>query len=55
MIPGTQIITEIRIPKATDGMSVLTKKYIEPLDAMLGLATDLGFIVKKQKNKIVIG
>ena len=38
-----------------DNVRCLTKKYINPIDAMLGLATELGFDVKKVKNKIVIG
>jgi hypothetical protein len=49
-----EIRTEIRW-QLDDNARCITKKYLNPIDAMLGLATDLGFDVKKAKNKIVIG
>lgn len=49
-----EIRTEIRW-QLDDKVKCLTKKYLSPIDAMLGLAIDLGFDVKKKKNKIEIG
>ena len=49
-----EIRTEIR-RQTTDKVLVQTKRYPQPLDAILGLAMDLGYVVKKEKNKIIIG
>lgn len=49
-----EITTEIR-QQATDKVLVQTKRYLQPLDAILGLARDLGFDIKIEKGKITIG
>ena len=49
-----EIRTEIRW-QLNDNARCITKKYLSPIEAILGLAYDLGFDAKKVKNKIVIG